>query len=244
MDTAYCGYTALHRIISAALKTDRAGLRHAVSDGHHLFHDFYGTGRPGHNTGTQAGQVIIGKVGQVQFSDKHGGNAVQSRTHLCTHRRQGQGGVKTVIGYDHRSAMGNTVQVAQYHTETMIKRYGNTDPVLFRDIHGLADKVAVIEDIEMGQGCALGRSGRAAGELDINGVIGLQDGGQFAQLLFLNGTGPCRYIVKVITTGGLLLTQSYNGFPGGAAWVRTTGRVRRNLIPAPTPATWRCNHCS
>ena len=72
-----------------------------------------------------------------------------------------------------------TVEVAHHHTETVIKRHRDTQPVPFGELHGLAYKIAVVEYIEMGQGCALGRPGGAAGELDIDRVIGLQRGGQF-----------------------------------------------------------------
>ena len=103
---------------------------------------------------------------------------------------QGQGRVEPVIGYNHGGAVGDTVQVAQHHAETMVKRHRDTEPVLFRELHGLTDKIAVVEDIEMSQCRSFGRTGRAAGELDVNGVIGLQQGGQLFQPAPFGSAGP------------------------------------------------------
>ena len=179
------GNPPLQRIIGAALETDRAGLSHAVGDGdlahvhlgHDPFHDINGTGRSGHNAGAQAGQVVFPEIRQVQFGDEHGGHAVQGRALLLADCSKGQGRVETVVGNDHGSAVNGAVEVAHHHAEAMVKRHRDTEPVRFGELHGLTDKIAVIEDIEVGQGRALGRPGGAAGELDVYRIVRLQQGG-------------------------------------------------------------------
>ena len=47
----------------------------------------------------------------------------------------------------------------------------------------LADEVAVVEDVVVGKGCALGEAGGPRGVLDIDRVIELEGGFQLVELL-------------------------------------------------------------
>ena len=64
----------------------------------------------------------------------------------------------------------------------MIQGHRDTQPVPFREAHALAGEIAVVENIAMGERGTLGRAGSAAGELDIDGVIGFEHAFQLFQL--------------------------------------------------------------
>ena len=72
----------------------------------------------------------------------------------CLQRRQW---VKAFPGIDHGCAMGGASQIAQYHAEAMIKRYGNAKLILRRQLHRLTDEIAIIQNIVVGQRRTLGR---------------------------------------------------------------------------------------
>jgi hypothetical protein len=55
----------------------------------------------------------------------------------------------------------------------VIKRNRNADAVFFSQIHRASDEIAVVEDIMMRQRDAFGRSGRAAGKLDVDRIVEL-----------------------------------------------------------------------
>jgi hypothetical protein len=65
--------SALQRIVGRALKTDWAGFRYAVGDGHlahvHRFvdapHHLDRAWRAGHDTGAQRGEIELGEIGVV-----------------------------------------------------------------------------------------------------------------------------------------------------------------------------------
>src|SRR5207237_10870633 len=44
----------------------------------------------------------------------------------------------------------------------------------FAQSHGRGHKEGVVQDVMVAQGCALGRSGGAAGELDVDGIVKLE----------------------------------------------------------------------
>jgi len=56
----------------------------------------------------------------------------------------------------------------------MIKRHGNTDPVGGRQTDLFADEKSVVENVAMGKRRAFRETRRAAGELDVDGIGGLQ----------------------------------------------------------------------
>ena len=77
--------------------------------------------------------------------------------------------------------MSEAIQVAHAHSETVIQRHRNANPVAETDADRFSDEKRVVQDVSMRQGCALRRSGRAARELNVDGVFGLQRCADFAQ---------------------------------------------------------------
>ena len=58
---------------------------------------------------------------------------------------------------DHAGAVRDAGEVAEHHAEAMIERHGNAKPVARREPHGLADEIAVVEDVVMGERRAFGQ---------------------------------------------------------------------------------------
>ncbi len=80
-------------------------------------------------------------------------------------------------------------------------------PVGGRQAHRLADEIAVVENVVMGERRPLGRAGGAAGELDVDGIVELQrlsERGEFGEL---RGRGRRGDFGEVEGAGGLLAPQ-------------------------------------
>ena len=166
------------------LEADRARFGHAVGDGDlahvHLgdaaLHHLDGARRARHDAGPERGQVEAREVRMVQFGDEHGGDAVERGAALGRHRLERGERLEAFRWEHHRRAVGDASEVPQHHAEAMIERHRNADAVALGEAHRLADEIAVIEDVVVGQRRALGGARRAAGELDIDGVVELEPG--------------------------------------------------------------------
>ena len=160
----------------------RRGLGHAVADGHvhhvHLrddpVHDLDGAQRSGHDAGAERGEVVGGEIGQRQFGDEHGGHAVQRRSAEVLHRLQRRGRREPAARDDGRRAVAERVQVSDHHAEAVVERHRNHHAVVLRVPQQLADRVAVVEDVVVGQGGALGEARGARGVLQVDGVVRVQ----------------------------------------------------------------------
>src|SRR5262249_54065800 len=65
-------------------------------------------------------------------------------------------------------------EVAEHHAETVIQRNGNTDAIAPGEALRFADEKTVVEEIVVGQRRTFRRAGRAARELNVDGVVELQ----------------------------------------------------------------------
>ena len=182
MNASDGGDPALQRIVRRALKADRAGFGHAVGDGDvahvHLLvdapHHLDRAGRAGHDAGSQRRQVEFGKLGMVEFGDEHGRYAVERRALLTLDGLQCRQRIESFAGIDHGCAQRDRSKIAHHHAEAVIERNRNADAVVFGQAHRAADEITVVEDVMMRQRDALGRSGGAAGKLNIDRIVELQ----------------------------------------------------------------------
>ena len=191
MDASDRRHTPLEGIVGRALEADRAGLGHAIGDRHlahvHLavdaLHHLDRAGRAGHDAGAQRFQVEARKFGMIELGDEHGRHAVDRGAFLLLDGCQRRQRIKAFPGIDHGRTERDGGQVAHHHAEAMIERHRDADAVLLGEPHGAADEIAVVEDVVMGQRHALRRARGAAGELDIDGVVELQDLAEGCDLL-------------------------------------------------------------
>ncbi|MCY1423265.1 hypothetical protein D9M71_389730 [compost metagenome] len=70
--------------------------------------------------------------------------------------------------------MGDAAQVAHDHAEAVIQRHRDHHAVQLAQAQAFPDHVAIVEDVVMAEGRALGEAGGAGGVLDIHRLIELQ----------------------------------------------------------------------
>ena len=142
----------------------------------HALHHLDGARRAGHDAGAQGGQVEFLETGVVKLGDEHGGHAVQTSAFLGLHRLQHRERIEAVVWVHHGGAMREAGQIAQHHAEAVVQRHRNAQAVGRCELHAFANEEAVVEDVAVRERGALGEAGGAAGELDVDGVAGLERG--------------------------------------------------------------------
>src|SRR5208337_4078435 len=70
--------------------------------------------------------------------------------------------------------MGDAGEIAQHHAETVIERDRNADEIPLAEALSLPDEIAIVEDIVVRQRRSFWSARRAAGELDVDGIVELQ----------------------------------------------------------------------
>ena len=191
VDAAHGRDAPRDRIVGSALEAHRAGLGHAVGDGHvphvHLVHDaahhLDRAGRARHDARAQGGEVGRGEAGMAELGDEHGGHAVERGAALGRDGREHGLGIEATAGKDHGGPVGEAGEHAHHHAEAMVERYRDADAVFGRQALRSTDKVGVVEDVVVGECRPLGCSCGAAGELDVDRLVELQRARQLGQAL-------------------------------------------------------------
>ncbi|MPM58024.1 hypothetical protein SDC9_104853 [bioreactor metagenome] len=182
---AHGGHALFQRRFVVALAAHRAGLGHAVGDGDlaqvhvldHALHHLDRARRARHDAGAQRGQIELGKARMIELGNEHGRHAVQARALLGLHRLKHLEGIKAVAGINDGGAVRDAGQIAQHHAEAVVQGHGNAQPVFGREPHALTDEEAVVQNVAVRERGALGETGGATGELDVDRVGVLERGG-------------------------------------------------------------------
>src|SRR5581483_7371339 len=181
VDPPHRRHPVLQAVVGRRLGRHRGGLGHAVGDGdvlhvhagYHLFHDLHRAGRAGHDARPQRGEVEALELGALELGDEHRRHAVEAGAALLGHGPQRRDGLEAGFGDDDGRPVGGAGQVAEDHPEAVVEGDRDADPVGLGVAAGLADEVAVVQDVVVRQRGALGESGRAARVLDVDGVVEL-----------------------------------------------------------------------
>ncbi|OAV75112.1 hypothetical protein Barb7_01313 [Bacteroidales bacterium Barb7] len=122
-----------------------------------------------HNPRPQGSQVEQVKHRMIQFGNKHGRHAVQSRTPFLVHGSEHH---QRVEAFNHhlRTAVRQHIHACQRHAEAMKERHAATQFVVRRKAHALAGEKAVVGNIMMRQHDSLREAGRAGSILHIDDV--------------------------------------------------------------------------
>ncbi len=182
LGAAHGGHPQFQLVIRAGLQRHRAGLGHAVGDlyfAHVQFaddvaHHLDRAGGASHDPGAQARQVEFPALRLVQQGNEHGRHAVQHGGALSGNALQGQQRIEGIVGVDHGGAVGHAAQVAHDHAEAVVQRHRNHHAVLLGEPQAFADHIAVVEDVVVAEGRALGEAGGAGGVLDVYRLVELQ----------------------------------------------------------------------
>src|ERR1700723_1813961 len=180
LNPPYRGHAAFQGIVNARLKAHRTGLGHTVGNGHfrhmhlidHPMHDRNRTRRTCHDPAAQTRFVEFPEARMVEDGDEHRRHAVKCGATLRLDTLQGCQRVKAAAGINDRGAMGEAIQVAHTHSEAMIQRHRNANPVADAGADRFADEKPIVQNITVRQGRAFRGSSRAAGELNVYGVFG------------------------------------------------------------------------
>ncbi len=119
----------------------------------------------------------------VELGDEHRRHAVERGAFFLLDGLQRGERIEAFARIDHGGAERDAGEVAHHHAKTVIERHGNADAVAFAKAHRAADEIAVVEDVVVGQRHALGRTGGAAGELNIDRIVELQRLSERGELL-------------------------------------------------------------
>ena len=139
------------------------------------------------------------QVRVAQHGDEHRGHAVEGGDVLVVDA--GQGRLRAEIGQgQYRSAVGHGGGHGQHHAEAVEHGHLDHHAVGGGQVHAVADHLAVVDDVVVGQHHALGEAGGAGGVLHVAHVVHVHGGGHAADLLdggaggvlqrFLPGHGP------------------------------------------------------
>jgi hypothetical protein len=120
---------------------------------------------------TSIGQVVLGEGRVVLHRDEHRRHAVDAGAALLGHAAQRRLGVEAGGGDDHRGAVADAAEVAHHHAEAVVEGHRDAEPVLVGQVDQLGREVAVVEDVAVAEGGALGVAGRAGGVLDVDRLV-------------------------------------------------------------------------
>src|SRR5260221_3188741 len=128
----------------------------------------------------------------IEHGDEHRRYAVECGATLGLNALQGCERVEAAAWIDGCGAMREAIQVAHAHAETMIQRHRNANSVAEACADRFTHEKRVVQYISVRQCRAFRRSGRAAGELNVYGVFGLQGGSDFAQAIAMQFAAAAR----------------------------------------------------
>jgi hypothetical protein len=213
LDAADRRYAPDQRVVGRGLEADRAGLRHSISDGDlahvhpvdDLTHDGLGTDCSGHDAGAKRAEVETFAIELLQLCDEHGGDAVKGRTALLFDGLQDRAGFESIAGKDHGCPVRQAAHVPHHHSEAMVEWNRNAQAIRFGEVHRRSHEEAVVEDVVVRKGRALGRAGRAAGELDVDRIVLVQRSGSPSQCIDVSR--PRGDIVEAEPAGAIRTTD-------------------------------------
>ena len=103
--------------------------------------------------------------------------------------------------------MRHTAEISDHHAEAVIERHRDAYPVTLGELHCLAQKEPVVQDIVVAEGGALWKPGRAAGELDVYRVVELQLFGERSETVLLSIAAETRHILEPQDAGPVSLAD-------------------------------------
>ena len=175
--TAYGVATYVERVVDAGMGHARGRFGESVYAGHphehlffHLFHQFHGTERTSHDAGAQAGEVEHIEHGVVEFSDKHGGYAVEGGTAFFVDGSQDHQRVEAFHHYL-GAAVGQTVHGGQDHAEAVEEGNADAQLVVACKLHVFTGQEAVVGDVVVGEHDTFRETGSTGGVLHVDGVV-------------------------------------------------------------------------
>jgi hypothetical protein len=104
-----------------------------------------------------------------------------------------------------------TQAIAQNHAEAVIKRHRDAYFIPIGQALRLADEIAIVEEVVVGERSALRRSGRTTGELDVDRVVELQLRLQLGQHLAVPVAAHAEHVIEAEIARRLATTDADEG---------------------------------
>ena len=147
----------------------------------------------------------------VDHRPEHGGHAVHPGAAFIG---QGIEAVERIEGFARKHHGGTSrhgCEIAEHHAEAMIKRHRDGEAVVGSQIHGIGAITPVVDDVAMGEGRPLGGAGGARRELDVDGIIGIEAGGNGIEAGAVAAAALVHHLVEREHAGKGLIADLDNG---------------------------------
>ena len=213
-------HALVDRVVHEALERDRRGLGHAVADGDfrhvHLFdhplHYLDGAACARHDACPERGQVVVAPSGLLQHGDEHGRHAVERGAAGLGHRMQRLGRIESLAWKHHRRTLSDAAQHAHHHAETVVERHRYAQRLPLGQPDAAGDEARIVDDVPVGERGALGGSGGAGGELDVDRVVGVEARGERVQPPHLLRPAEPDHILEAEYPGAGVVAHRDDGF--------------------------------
>ena len=140
---------------------------HLLAD---IVHSLYRAGRARHDARAHMRKIIFVEVRMLEHGNEHRRHAVDCGAVLCHKRVHDLFGVEHINRHKGRS-VGYAGHERKHHAEAMEEWNGDAQSVLMSELHAVAYRLAVVENVVVGEHNALGESRRAGGVLDIDDLV-------------------------------------------------------------------------
>ena len=163
---------------------------------HHAAHQRHRTGRAGHDPGTHAGEVEARELRVVQHRREHRRHPVHRGTALRLQCRERLVRIESLAGEHHGHAVRGRRQIAEHHAEAVVERHRYAERLSRRQSHRPRAGDRVVDDVVVGQRCALWRAGGTGGELDVDRIARPQSTGDRVEAPALAAAAPVHDLVE------------------------------------------------
>ena len=135
-----------------------------------VVHRLYRAGRACHDARAHMREIIFVEVRVLEHGNEHRRHAVDCGAVLCHKRIHDLFGVEHINRHKGRS-VGYAGHEREHHAEAVEERNRDAQPVVVGELHAVAYRLAVIENVVVGEHNALGESRRAGGVLNIDDLV-------------------------------------------------------------------------
>ena len=218
VDAPDCRHALLYRIVNETLERDGRGLGHPVADRdlrhvqlvEHPLHHLDGAACPGHDAGPERRQVVSSLARFLERGDEHGRHAVERRAARLGNRVQRLRGIEAFAGKHHCRALRHAAQHPHNHAEAVVERHRNAQRIPLGQPDTVGNEPRVVDDVAVGERGALGRTGSAGGELDIDRVVRAEAPGHGVQPRHLcRPSEPDRIVEAEYPRAGIVAHRDY-----------------------------------
>ena len=168
---------------------------------HDKLHHLDRAGRARHDAGAQAREFIFVEGRMLEHRNEHRRNAVHGGALLVLEGLEHLGRAVGLDG-DHRSRVGERRHDREHQAEAVEEGHADAELVVMGKPHAVADALAVVDDVEVGEHNALREPGRPRGVLHIDDLLRVDAVENRAELLLRHRVPHLAQVVPRVHPGG------------------------------------------